>query len=141
MLSPKSVVCGLVVLFLFRGTVINKFCQNLWWDKIYKWTCLAALFETIEAVKLTFYIGLQNWFDGNCLTLGMRLYSMTVLLLGFLRLVKNCDIITLNLMSPGYKIWFLLYNIEIWTSPGNLKSLNCLTCIVILLKGCTYRDG
>jgi hypothetical protein len=36
---------------------------------------LAALFETIEAVKLTFYIGLQNGFDVNCLTLGLRLYS------------------------------------------------------------------
>jgi hypothetical protein len=36
---------------------------------------LAALFETIEAVKLTFYIGLQNGFDVNCLTLRMRLFS------------------------------------------------------------------
>jgi hypothetical protein len=36
---------------------------------------LAALFETIEAVKLTFYIGLQNGFDVNCLTLGLRLFS------------------------------------------------------------------
>jgi hypothetical protein len=35
---------------------------------------LAALFETIEAVKLTFYIGLQNGFDVNCLTLGLRLF-------------------------------------------------------------------
>ncbi len=44
-------------------------------DKIYKWTCLAALFETIEAVKLTFYNGLQNGFDVNCLTLGLRWVS------------------------------------------------------------------
>jgi hypothetical protein len=71
--SPKSVVCGLVVLILIKGTIIDKFCQKFGGvDKIYKWTCLAALFETIEAVKLTFYIGLQNGFDVNCLTLGVR---------------------------------------------------------------------
>ena len=80
MLSPKSVVCGLVVLFLIMGTIINKFCQKLGWDKIEKKIELAwlRLFETIEAVKLTFYIGLQNGFDVNCLTLGLRLYLMTV---------------------------------------------------------------
>ncbi len=75
LLFSESVVCGLVVLFLIRGTIINKFCQKLGLDKIYKLTCLAALFETIEAVKLTFYNGLQNGFDVNWLTLGMRLYS------------------------------------------------------------------
>ncbi len=79
LLFSKSVVCGLVVLFLIRGTIINKFCQKgLGMDKIYKWTCLAALFETIEAVKLTFYNGLQNGFDVNCLTLGLRFILMTV---------------------------------------------------------------
>ncbi len=36
---------------------------------------MAALFETIEAVKLTFYNGLQNGFDVTCLTLGLRLLS------------------------------------------------------------------
>ncbi len=71
----KSVVCGLVVLIFIKGTIINKFCQRLGVDKIYKWTCLAAVFETIEAVKLTFYNGLQNSFDVNCLTLGLRLFS------------------------------------------------------------------
>jgi hypothetical protein len=73
----KSVVCGLVVLIFIKGTIINKFCQkkNLGVDKIYKWTCLAAVFETIEAVKLTFYNGLQNGFDVSCLTLGLRLFS------------------------------------------------------------------
>jgi hypothetical protein len=79
--SPKSVVCGLVVLFLIMGTIINKFCQKLGWDKIYKWTCLAALFETIEAVKLTFYNGLQNGFDVNCLTLGLRLFYLWPLII------------------------------------------------------------
>ena len=53
----------------------------MWWDKIYKWTCLAALFETIEAVKLTFYIGLQNGFDVNCLTLGLKLFYLWPLII------------------------------------------------------------
>ena len=47
----------------------TKFTNELAWLR---------LFETIEAVKLTFYIGLQNGFDVNCLTLGLRLYLMTV---------------------------------------------------------------
>ena len=63
------------------------------------------MFETIEAVKLTFYIGLQNGFDVNCLTLGMRLFSPDHLIIRlFMVDKKNYDIIMLNLTSPGNKI-------------------------------------
>ena len=72
MFSPKSVVCGLVVLILIKGDNYQQILSKFGVDKIYKWTCLAALFETIEAVQLTFYNGLQNGFDVNGLTLGMR---------------------------------------------------------------------
>ncbi len=133
----KVLFVGWLFCFWLRGTIINKFCQKLGWDKIYKWTCLAALFETIEAVKLTFDIGLQNGFDVNCLTLGLRLALWPFI-------IKSCYFTVdkeklwydyIKLMSPGNKIWFWFHNVEMWTSPGNLKSLNCMTCIVTLLKG------
>ena len=79
--SPKSVVCGLVVLILIKGDNYQQILSKFGVDKIYKWTCLAALFETIEAVKLTFYIGLQNGFDVNCLTLGLRLFYLWPLII------------------------------------------------------------
>ncbi len=59
------------------------------------------MFETIEAVKLTFYNGLQNGFDVNCLTLGLRLFSHDHLIIGIFTVDKKIMINYVKFDVPG----------------------------------------
>ena len=128
MLSPKSVVCGLIVLFLSKGTISQlstNFVKN--WDGTKFANELAWLrcLKQFEAVKLTFYIGLQNGFDVNCLTVGLRLYLWPLIIKVF-TVDKKLWYNYVKFDVPGKQnlIFALLYWIV--NFPGKLEKFKLL---------------